>query len=300
MLDEWRRLNLTEQYFNLLEAWLRIGRGEMVGEKGRDESLLFPCVEAWLGVPARGVRFHLDRQRHVFLRGIWRDFYQLALMDLFGLMEVVPADPPVQPWSPEGVRHLPFGDAVFTLLAGTVPIFGDVWEEESEDAGGPGGAPCFGQWQKLFQPYFPDWRANLVVPAAEPRAGTFIFRVSVGKVMRKLAMPADATLDDLVAWILRSVDFDSDHLYEFSYRDRFGKTILAVHDGCDEGPFARDIRIGDLPIDPGQAMALTYDFGDNWRFNVQLERIETSAAKLKKPRIIESRGKAPEQYPAWD
>jgi len=38
VLDEWRRLNPTEQYFNLLEAWLRLGRAEMVGERGMQMS----------------------------------------------------------------------------------------------------------------------------------------------------------------------------------------------------------------------------------------------------------------------
>jgi hypothetical protein len=39
MLVQWDQLNPTEQYFNLLEAWLRFGRPEMVGERadsGRD------------------------------------------------------------------------------------------------------------------------------------------------------------------------------------------------------------------------------------------------------------------------
>ncbi len=38
--------------------------------------------------------------------------------------------------------------------------------------------------------------------------GTFVFRVSLGKVWRLIALPADASLDDLVDWILRSVKFE--------------------------------------------------------------------------------------------
>ena len=36
MRMQWDQLNPTEQYFNLLEAWLRFGRAEMVGETGLD------------------------------------------------------------------------------------------------------------------------------------------------------------------------------------------------------------------------------------------------------------------------
>ncbi|HKI17274.1 MAG TPA: hypothetical protein VKA15_05320, partial [Isosphaeraceae bacterium] len=42
MMGQWDQLNPTEQYFNLMEAWLRFGRGEMVGERGgaRDRLLV--------------------------------------------------------------------------------------------------------------------------------------------------------------------------------------------------------------------------------------------------------------------
>ena len=40
--------------------------------------------------------------------------------------------------------------------------------------------PRFGAWQVLFQPFFPEWRQNLIFPPWEPREGTFIFRVSLG------------------------------------------------------------------------------------------------------------------------
>jgi len=46
-------------------------------------------------------------------------------------------------------------------------------------------------------------------------------------------------------------------------------------------------------------MELTYDFGDNWTFTVKLDRIEHPDAKLKAPRILESHGKAPDQYSDW-
>ena len=47
-------------------------------------------------------------------------------------------------------------------------------------------------------------------------------------------------------------------------------------------------------------MELVYDFGDNWEFNVELERAEPPGARIKAPSILERHGKAPEQYPRWD
>ena len=135
----------------------------------------------------------------------------------------------------------------------------------------------------------------------KPREGRFIFRVSLGKVWRLIAMPADATLVDLVDWVLRSVEFDDqDHLYEFIYRDRLGAEARAFHPAMDEGPWADAIPIGTLPIEPGQTMQLVYDFGDNWKFTIKLERVDPPGGKAKAPRILESHGKAPEQYPDWE
>jgi hypothetical protein len=301
--ESWQRLNATEQYFTLLEAWLLWGRPEMVGEGGSrlDTAILSRCLQAWRQVPSKGKRFDADRPQEVFLLGIYRDFYQLALMDLFGLLEVQHPRKPVQPWVPAAVRRVPFGDAVFTLLEGEEFSFwdGDDVEDDESDEEAPEAGTHLGVWQPLFQPYFPAWQANLEWPAGEARTGTFVFRVGLGETWRLIAMPAEATLDDLVDWILKSVKFDSDHLYEFTLRDRLGGTLHIGHPEVEEGPWTDEVCLGELPLEPGQSMQLTYDFGDEWKFDVRLERIEPPGAKVKAPRILESHGKAPEQYPEW-
>ena len=156
-----------------------------------------------------------------------------------------------------------------------------------QDAGATEG-PYFGVFPADFRPYFPEWQECLELPRLEPRDGTFIFRVSLGKACwRLIAMPADATLDDLVGMVLRAFKFDEDHLYEFRYRDRMGTQSRALHPEMDSGPSADQIPIGTLPLETGQTMQLTYDFGDNWEFAVKLERIELPGAKAKPPRILE-------------
>jgi hypothetical protein len=299
-LDQWNRLNPTEQYFNLLEAWLVHGRPEMIGERGRAfDPFLTNLLHAWRSLPAKGKRFYLDRPQDVYLYGIGRDFYHFALADLFGLLEVEHPSRPVQPWCPAGVKHTPFGDAALTLL----------WEWHDSDEGlnwivrgegKAGGASPFGFWQPLFQPYFPAWQNNLVLAEEQPREGTFVFRVSLGKMWRRIAAPASATLDDLVAAILKAVDFDFDHLYEFTYRDRFGTTARVGDSDDKEGPYAHEVRVGELPLELGQAMDLHYDFGDDWHFEVKLERIDPPTPRLKSPKLLEKHGEAPEQYPYWE
>jgi hypothetical protein len=317
MLVQWQQLNPTEQYFNLLEAWLRIGREQMIGEGDRSwMSLLSPALEQWQSVRQLCQQLESKERRELYAGGFRYDLYALALMDLFGLVEVEFPSGPVKPWHPADAKNVPFGDAVFGLLRSQPKtlVGRDFFAEDDEDeetehdrdekdedqAEWALEPPDFGAWQPLFQPYFPDWRQNLEMPEVERREGTFVFRVSWGKVWRLIAMPADDTLDDLLTVILRAMNFDDDHLYAFRFLDRLGSTTTINHPAMASGPWADQARIGALPLDPGQSMELEYDFGDQWQFDVKLERIEPPTAKSKPARIIERHGKAPRQYPRSD
>jgi len=68
----------------------------------------------------------------------------------------------------------------------------------------------------------------------------------------------------------------------------------------DEPPHSDEVRVGAVPLQPGEAMKYVFDFGDNWRFDILLEAIDPPQPKLKRPAIIASHGKAPPQYRHWD
>src|SRR6266542_231041 len=111
VLGVWNGLNFTERYFCLLEAWLVIGRPEMIGERGGGwggGDFLMTGMAAWQQVPTEGHYFNLRRPQEAHLFGIGNDMFHLALMDLFGLMEVEFPATPVQPWCPAAVKHRPF------------------------------------------------------------------------------------------------------------------------------------------------------------------------------------------------
>jgi hypothetical protein len=63
-----------------------------------------------------------------------------------------------------------------------------------------------------------------------------------------------------------------------------------------KGPWVDHIKIGELPLEPGESMQFRYDFGDNWRFDVKLDRIEPPGAKPKAPKILERHGDSSEQH----
>ena len=303
MFARWKRLNFTEQYFTLLEAWLYFGQPETHGGGSSwRESLVMSALQTWRWMPPKGFHSTPKKSAEQSILGMFRNNYQLALMDLFGLVAVDHPQKPVHPWGPTGVSHLPFGDAVFTLLGERLNFRGEIDEEdtgEEEYEDNPLSAPDFGIWQRLFQPYFPEWRENLVPLPIPEREGLFIFRVSLGDIWRRIAIPSTKTLEELAGWILKSVDFDDDHLYEFTYRDRLNRTVQVLHPNMEEGPWTDQVLIGTLPLEPGESMKFVFDFGDNWKFDVRLESIEPLPKKAK-AKILEQHGEAPDQYPHHD
>jgi hypothetical protein len=217
------------------------------------------------------------------------------MCELFGLVNVLHGKPQEgQGWRIERVQRTPWGDALLHVLAEhllSIDIFmRSGFSDETE----------FGELQDILQPFFPAWQHNLELPVDEFRDGVYIFKASLGRIWRRIAIPGKETVDSLSDAILEAYAFDHDHLYKFSYKNRFGQTASIHHPYMDEPPFTSEVLIGDLPLEPGVAMTYVYDFGDYWEFDVKLERIDPVDRRMKTYRILESHGKSPEQYANWD
>lgn len=332
VLASWAGLNPTERYFTLLEAWLLRARPEMIAQRGGwRTSMYYEVFQLWNSVPAEGLEV-----QPIHECAFSGDFgHQPALMDLFGLLELEHGSPRAgKPWCPRRARRRLFGEALFQLIARRLMrpwlLPGELlhraeekWEDdavaeedseedhdrdeeelEDEDLPPDEGEPAFGQWQAIFQPYFPEWRNNLVIPGPEFREGTFVFRASLGRTWRRIAIPADGDLDDLANAILNSMDFDHDHLWCFEYRDRRGAAVRAegpryAASHCD-GLNLLDASIGELPLTRGDGMTFVYDFGDNWQFDVKLERVDPPDEAIAAATILDAKGDPPAQYGSWD
>ena len=113
-------------------------------------------------------------------------------------------------------------------------------------------------------------------------------------------MPATSTLEELAAAIISAFEFDFDHLYKFTYPNRFGTTREVTHPYMDESPATTEVEIGDLALQPGTSMEFVYDFGDWWTFRVTLEKVGPPDPTVRKPVLLEKHGEAPPQYPIWE
>jgi hypothetical protein len=156
---------------------------------------------------------------------------------------------------------------------------------------------------RLFRHVDADGELHSALPREIPKAvrGNFIFKVHVApSVWRKIAVSSLHSLDDLHHAIQNAFDFDSDHLYAFYMDNRWYSDERFESPHSSEGPWADEIKIGELGLATNQSFIYHFDFGDDWRFNVQLLEIKTGEPLLKKPKILEIHGKAPEQYPGAD
>ena len=87
-------------------------------------------------------------------------------------------------------------------------------------------------------------------------------------------------------------------MYRFIYTNHFGAEQNINHPFLEEPESTNEVQVGAIPLALGGIMLFNYDFGDNWIFELLLERIEEPAGG-QKAAIIESVGKAPEQYPTY-
>jgi hypothetical protein len=291
LLQSWTKLNPTERYFTLLEAWMIWGHEEILGERYDPTGNLFKCLRFWSRIPDKGLTFakYTDQNDLAYSPGI----YNIALLDLFGFVSVKSGKAEAgKGWRITRVQRLPFGDAMLQLLFAIYGKKGFVWAAQSNVN------VTFGELQTDFNPLFPEWKNNLVLTQSEFSEGIYVFKVSLGKAWRRIAIPAKLKLDWLSNSILDAFDFENDHLYEFRYKDRFGRSGQVSHPYCENSPSTAQVRVGELPLQPGDRMIFLFDFGDNWEFDVLLEEIQPPSAKIKKPKILEMQGEAPKQY--WD
>ncbi len=295
----WESLNFTERYCTLLETWVLRGHPEIIGEDKRRMFVVPETFQRWrdflLGIPDEGLQIAGNTEVEMWL-GYTPGWHNLGLLELFGLLSVQHGSPlPEKGWCIERIRRTPLGDALTALLH--VKFFGDLNNVFQLDAESKGMVP-FGVLQPVLQPHFPEWKNNLRITEGIFREGTFAFKVSMGNIWRLIAIPADCALDDLASAILNAVDFDHDHLYLFSYQNRFGVWEEIHHPYMDEGPWTSEVLVGDVPLQVGQTMTYVFDFGDWWKFDVTLEQIDP-AMPIKEPVVLKEHGESPEQYPRW-
>ncbi len=325
ILSSWQALNDTEKYFNLLATWIFYADETIMTNERRSFSEWWYTYNGWKQLPKNGLDFGDGFKNDDWLNRL--KLHNIALLNLFGFITLQDAKPLTgKGWRIIKVKPLPFGNAMMDLLHSTNWERGMYTELEEEleeerslrlDVVVQESTPTE-ILQEEFQALdlFPAWEKNLQLPEPEAKNGIFIFKASIKiyiqkskdkfsteTVWRKIAIPSNLTLYDLSSAILNAFDFANDHLHQFTYKDRQGvkKNIIHPYTQHEDGDgFTDRILLRDWQINIGDRIIYVFDFGDWWEFNVVLESIDEPDPKIKKAKVIDKKGKAPEQYSDYE
>lgn len=309
ILSSWQELNNTEKYFNLLATWIFYANETIMTNERRSFNEWWYTYNNWERLPKDGLDFGDGFKNDDWLNRL--KLHNIALLDLFGFITLQDVKPLTgKGWRIVNVKPLPFGNAMMDLLHSTNWERGMYAEldEELEEERSPKLDVVVQEstpteiLQEEFQALdlFPAWKKNLQLPEPESQDGIFVFKVSLKSVWRKIAIPSNLTLYDLSSAILKAFDFDNDHLHQFNYKDRQGFKKNINHPYSQEPPSTNEILIRDWQISKGDRITYVFDFGDWWEFAMVLESINEPDPKIKKAKVIDQKGKAPEQYPDYE
>lgn len=181
LLSSWESLNPTERYFTLLEAWMIRAHEEILGERRSPLNEGTKCLQYWPQIPNQGQKIpnYAEQQSLSY----WPELHNLALMQLFGLIQIESGKPEAgKGWRVKKIQKLPFGEALMQVMVRAFLERGMMWASEDNLS------LSFGELQPALQPYFPQWQNTLTIPEFESRSGLYTFKVSLGKIWRRIAI----------------------------------------------------------------------------------------------------------------
>lgn len=140
---------------------------------------------------------------------------------------------------------------------------------------------------------------------------TYIFKTNLfrdKKIIREIEVPENINLYKVAEAIVGAYDFDFDHAFGFfstigkRYFDSDKKyELFADMENKGIEPIGAEsvekTKIGEVWEKVGDKMLFLFDYGDDWRFVIELKDFGEKQPKQKYPRVTQSIGKAPEQYP---
>ena len=163
------------------------------------------------------------------------------------------------------------------------------------------------------------WREHRVAAAAQPtpkasrtkqsapvatRATTHIIRASLKPhIYREVEIQSTASLERLAEAIVAAYEFDLDHAYGFFskltgkiYQSPIRYELFADMESGSASRSVKRTKIEQAFPKIGSKMLFLFDYGDEWRFTVEVKGIGKPEEKARYPRTISTVGAAPLQY----
>ena len=138
---------------------------------------------------------------------------------------------------------------------------------------------------------------------------THVLRASFKpKVYRDVEIEGDKSLSALAEAIVMAFDFEFDHAFGYysDLKDPYSRKgdryelFADMEDGDSDAGSVERTTVAQVFRAPGKKMLFLFDYGDDWRFLIEVKALGEKAPKTRYPRLVASVGKAPEQYPDED
>ncbi len=310
MLEQWKQFTDVDKYFYLFSLTFANFSFEPIKDDSADFelnsiiSLINKKKKVW--IPNK---FEND---YIFKKYKYKTV--LMAMDMFGLIDIKEEAPiENQGWNIVSIKPKRFMKDIWEIINQLIidciyPIYNEDEELEYLDSFTPydikeiGGTHRFADF---ISEIIPEFTKRLVINFKNI-SGNYHFKAKYGKVWRTIKIDYRLLLDDLCIAILYAFDFDLDHLYDVKFISIYGFRItLNGTPGMSyaDYPTTEDITIGLLPIQINSEMIFTFDYRDNWKFKITLEKIEpikNETDEIPAPELIDKKGEAPKQYPDWE
>jgi hypothetical protein len=151
---------------------------------------------------------------------------------------------------------------------------------------------------------------TLKKPQPSPATGaTHIFRASLKpKLYRDIEIASTGSLANLAEAIIGAFDFDFDHAFGFYSKltghyhespERY-ELFADLEDADSDAGSVKRTKVSQAFTKIGKKMLFLFDYGDDWRFQVELTAFGEKKPNMRYPRMLAAVGTAPEQYPDMD
>ncbi|MGB0387504.1 MAG: IS1096 element passenger TnpR family protein [Ardenticatenaceae bacterium] len=146
--------------------------------------------------------------------------------------------------------------------------------------------------------------AQQPVPLDHPN-GVYAFKVTFmahKSISRTIELLSLQTLEELHEAIQSAIEWDNDHLYSFFLNGKLRDEAysFASPRERDGYPWTDEAIVGELGIAKKHKFLYYFDYGDSHKFEIEVVDIRPQADDEQYPRLVESQGEAPKQYPWQD
>jgi hypothetical protein len=159
--------------------------------------------------------------------------------------------------------------------------------------------------KELFQNLTSSRNSPKLSLTSQNPASVYVFKINLKdspKIWRKIEIKGSQTLHHLHKAIFEAYERYDEHLYAFFMSNKPWNRLSKYGPPYPESNAqnSKSARIESLGLHVKTKFLYLFDFGDEWWHSIQLLGIKEEEFKGTYPRIIESQGEAPPQYPVYE